>query len=73
METSVGQDHALETLISIRIALSQEASAHQYPRHFQSRKKRSFTNGAKERPGLILDRLESQEAPYPVTSLAMKP
>ena len=49
--TIVGQDHALETFISIRISLNQEASANQYPRHFQSCKKKSVTNGAREANG----------------------
>ena len=51
--TVVGQDHALETFISIRIALNQEASANKYPRHFQSNKKRSIPNGAKAVNGII--------------------
>ena len=49
--TIVGQDYALETFIGIRIALNQEASANQYPRYFQSHKKRSVTNGAKAANG----------------------
>lgn len=51
--TIVGQDHALETFISIRITLNQEASANQYPRHFQIHKKKTITNGAKAANGLI--------------------
>lgn len=51
--TIVGQDHALETFISIRIALNQEASANQYPRHCHSHKKKSITNGAKAANGIV--------------------
>ena len=65
--TIVGQDHALETFINIRIALNQEASAHHYPRHFQSRKKRSFTNGAKEGNGSI-DSTKAKKLHTPITS-----
>ena len=53
VSTIVGQDHALETFISIRIALNQEASANKYPRYFQSHKKRSVTNGANAGNGII--------------------
>lgn len=60
--TIVGQDHALETFISIRIALNQEASANKYPRHFQSHKKRSITNGAKAANGIM-----DSKAKKPVT------
>ncbi len=51
--TIVGQDHALEAFISIRIALNQEASANQYPRHFQTHRERSVTNGAKAANGSV--------------------
>lgn len=51
--TIVGQDHALETFISIRIALNQEASANRYPRHCHSHKKKSVTNGAKAANGIV--------------------
>ena len=51
--TIIGQDHALETFIGVRIALNQEASANQYPRHFQSQSKGSVTNGAKGANGTI--------------------
>lgn len=53
VSTIVGQDHALETFISIRIALNQEASANEYPRYFQSHKKKSITNGAKAANGIF--------------------
>ena len=46
--TIVGQDHALETFIAVRIALNQEASANSYQRHTQGPKKRtSVSNGIK--------------------------
>lgn len=44
--TIVGQEHALEKFINIRIALNQEASANKIPRHTQSRK-RGAVNGVK--------------------------
>ncbi|KAL8728208.1 MAG: hypothetical protein Q9166_005556 [cf. Caloplaca sp. 2 TL-2023] len=43
--TIVGQDHALEKFISIRIALNQEASAEGLPRFAQSNRKKASTNG----------------------------
>lgn len=60
--TIVGQDHALETFISVRIALNQEASANKYPRYFQSHKQKSITNGAKAANGVI-----DSKAKKPVT------
>jgi len=45
--TIIGQDHALEKFISIRIALNQEASANALPRHTQTRKKAAAVNGIK--------------------------
>ena len=50
--TIVGQDHALEAFISIRIALNQEASANKYPRHFQSHRKNFTTNGTRAANGI---------------------
>ena len=50
--TLVGQDHALEKFISIRIALNQEASSNRYPRHTQSRRKKVFANGANTENGV---------------------
>lgn len=44
--TIVGQDHALEKFISIRIALNQEASTENLPRFTQSEHKKALTNGA---------------------------
>lgn len=46
----VGQDHALEHFISIRITLNQEASANQYPRYTQGPRKQ-VTNGTKATNG----------------------
>ncbi|KAL8682453.1 MAG: hypothetical protein Q9186_001496 [Xanthomendoza sp. 1 TL-2023] len=43
--TIVGQDHALEKFISIRIALNQEASAEEVPPFAQSNRKQAMTNG----------------------------
>ncbi|KAL8811393.1 MAG: hypothetical protein Q9200_001827 [Gallowayella weberi] len=43
--TIVGQDHALEKFISIRIALNQEASAEKLPRFAQSNRKQAMSNG----------------------------
>ncbi|KAL8946911.1 MAG: hypothetical protein Q9222_006756 [Ikaeria aurantiellina] len=43
--TIVGQDHALEKFISIRIALNQEASTKDIPRFTQSNHKKALTNG----------------------------
>lgn len=48
--TVVGQDHALEHFISIRITLNQEASANQYPRYTQG-PRRQVTNGTKATNG----------------------
>ena len=48
----VGQDHALEHFISIRITLNQEASANQYPRFTQGPRKQ-VTNGIKATNGTI--------------------
>ena len=62
--TIVGQDHALETFISIRIALNQEASANKYPRHFQSHKKKYITNGAKAANGIV-----DSKAKNPITPI----
>ncbi|KAL8712000.1 MAG: hypothetical protein Q9220_003696 [cf. Caloplaca sp. 1 TL-2023] len=45
--TIVGQDHALEKFISIRITLNQEASTKDIPRFTQSKHKNAPTNGAK--------------------------
>lgn len=45
--TIIGQDHALETFIAVRIALNQEASTNNYPRHTQSPKKMTLANGSK--------------------------
>ena len=61
--TIVGQDHVLETFISIRIALNQEASANQYPRHFQSHKKNSVANGAKVANGAIESKTKKSLTP----------
>ncbi|KAL8990086.1 MAG: hypothetical protein Q9177_001172 [Variospora cf. flavescens] len=44
--TLVGQDHALEKFISIRIALNQEASAQHLARFTQSERQEALTNGA---------------------------
>ncbi|KAI4258406.1 MAG: hypothetical protein L6R42_005126 [Xanthoria sp. 1 TBL-2021] len=44
--TIVGQDHALEEFISIRIALNQEASAEKLARFTQSNREKAMTNGA---------------------------
>ncbi|KAL8647691.1 MAG: hypothetical protein Q9210_005407 [Variospora velana] len=44
--TLVGQDHALEKFISIRIALNQEASAQHLARFTQSERQKALTNGA---------------------------
>lgn len=41
----MGQDHALEKFISIRIALNQEASAQDLARFAQSEQKTALTNG----------------------------
>ena len=49
--TVVGQDHVLDTFISIRITLNQEASANKYPRHTQTAKKKLLTNGVKATNG----------------------
>ncbi|KAL8859295.1 MAG: hypothetical protein Q9178_004233 [Gyalolechia marmorata] len=62
--TIVGQDHALEEFISIRIALNQEASAEKLPRFAQSNSERTKTNGTttngvkdkKDQKGLISPR-----------------
>ena len=62
--TIVGQDHALETFISVRIALNQEASANNYPRYFQSSKHNSITNGAKAANGV-----SDSKAKKPVTPI----
>ena len=62
--TIVGQDHALETFISIRIDLNQEASANKYPRYFQSHKKKSTTNGTKVANGIV-----DSKAKKPVTPI----
>ncbi|KAL8672539.1 MAG: hypothetical protein Q9168_003006 [Polycauliona sp. 1 TL-2023] len=43
--TIVGQDHALEEFISIRIALNQEASAEKLARFTQSNREKAMTNG----------------------------
>ncbi|KAI4118944.1 MAG: hypothetical protein LQ345_001081 [Seirophora villosa] len=43
--TIVGQDHALEKFISIRIALNQEASAQHLARFTQSERQEALTNG----------------------------
>ncbi|KAL9025177.1 MAG: hypothetical protein Q9196_005958 [Gyalolechia fulgens] len=43
--TLVGQDHALDEFISIRIALNQEASAEDLPRFTQSENKKAMSNG----------------------------
>ncbi|KAL8713822.1 MAG: hypothetical protein Q9225_006698 [Loekoesia sp. 1 TL-2023] len=43
--TMVGQDHALDKFISIRIALNQEASAENLPRFTQSERRKALTNG----------------------------
>lgn len=51
--TIVGQDHALEAFISVRISLNNEASANKYPRYFQSHKQKSITNGARAANGII--------------------
>lgn len=48
--TVVGQDHALEHFISIRIILNQEASANRYPRYTQNPRKQ-VTNGTKATNG----------------------
>lgn len=61
--TIVGQDHALETFISVRIALNQEASANQYPRHSQSHRERSATNGAKAANCTIEPKAKNQLTP----------
>ncbi|KAL9000394.1 MAG: hypothetical protein Q9169_000911 [Polycauliona sp. 2 TL-2023] len=44
--TIVGQDHALEEFISIRIALNQEASAEKLARFTQSNREKAMTNGS---------------------------
>ncbi|KAL8837258.1 MAG: hypothetical protein Q9176_005792 [Flavoplaca citrina] len=44
--TIVGQDHALEEFISIRIALNQEASTEKLARFAQSHREKALTNGA---------------------------
>ncbi|KAL8825884.1 MAG: hypothetical protein Q9170_007624 [Blastenia crenularia] len=44
--TIVGQDHAVEKFISIRIALNQEASAESLPRFAQSLGTKALVNGA---------------------------
>lgn len=45
--TIVGQKFPLETFISIRLALNQEASAHKYPRYTMTHKEiRSKANGS---------------------------
>ena len=62
--TIVGQDHALETFISIRIDLNQEASANKYPRYFQSHAKKSITNGTKAANGTV-----DSKAKKPVTPI----
>ncbi|MCJ1255288.1 RNA polymerase II C-terminal domain kinase beta subunit [Lignoscripta atroalba] len=50
--TIVGQDHAIETFIAIRITLNQEASANKYPRHTNSTSiKKPLTNGVKATNG----------------------
>ncbi|KAL8913206.1 MAG: hypothetical protein Q9172_007341 [Xanthocarpia lactea] len=62
--TIVGQDHALEEFISVRIALNQEASAEKLPRFAQSNSERTKTNGTttngvkdkKDQKGLISPR-----------------
>ncbi len=64
--TIVGQDHALETFIGIRIALNQEASANKYPRHFHSHKKDLTTNGAKAANGNIDSK--AKKTVTPITS-----
>ena len=64
--TIVGQDRALETFISVRIALNQEASANQYPRHSQSHKRGSATNGARAANGTIESK--AKKPPSPTTS-----
>ncbi len=43
--TIVGQDHAIELFIGIRITLNQEATAQDYPRYTQSHTQNPETNG----------------------------
>ncbi|KAL8904556.1 MAG: hypothetical protein Q9171_007014 [Xanthocarpia ochracea] len=76
--TIVGQDHALEEFISIRIALNQEASAEKLPRFAQSNSERTKTNGTttnglkdkKDQKGLISPRSISSpkeiKSPQPI-------
>lgn len=51
VSTVVGHDHVLDTFITIRITLNQEASANKYPRYMQTAKKRLLTNGVKATNG----------------------
>ena len=50
-QTSLGQDHPIETFIAIRITLNQEASANNYPRHTNNVKKKTLSNGVKSTNG----------------------
>ena len=61
--TIVGQEHALETFINIRITLNQEASAQKYPRYTESTARKPLSNGAKAAPNGVTKEKKSQPSP----------
>ena len=61
--TIVGQEHALEIFINIRITLNQEASAQKYPRYTQSATKKPLSNGAKAAPNGTSKEKRAQPSP----------
>jgi CTD kinase subunit beta len=62
--TIVGQDHAVDVFIAIRITLNQESTAEKYPRFTNMRSRKSATNGsAKPSNGAVSRTLKNTISP----------
>ncbi len=67
--TIVGQEYAIETFISIRITLNQEATAQKYPRFTEGPVRKPDTNGVKATNGASDKKEVESPAEDPIKSM----